>query len=86
MNTPWSMAVGWGSLLLAGGSAYYFAKKDINNRRDLEHKKRLANTGGVTYTASVQKDAHPSDPGGVIRGPEDRYRLVTRGSTGTRDK
>ncbi|KAI7946258.1 hypothetical protein MJO29_010785 [Puccinia striiformis f. sp. tritici] len=33
MNTPQSMALGWGLLLVAGGGGLYFAKKDINERR-----------------------------------------------------
>lgn len=33
MNTPGSMALGWGLLLVAGGGGLYFAKKDINQRR-----------------------------------------------------
>ncbi|EGG09101.1 uncharacterized protein MELLADRAFT_104391 [Melampsora larici-populina 98AG31] len=33
MNTPGSMALGWGLLIVAGGGGLYFAKKDINQRR-----------------------------------------------------
>ncbi|RAL61583.1 hypothetical protein DID88_009621 [Monilinia fructigena] len=33
MNTIKSFWVGWGSLCVAGGSAYYFAKKSINADR-----------------------------------------------------
>ncbi|KAH9456837.1 hypothetical protein MJO28_011034 [Puccinia striiformis f. sp. tritici] len=33
MNTPQSMALGWGLLLVAGGGGLYLAKKDINERR-----------------------------------------------------
>ncbi|WAQ88080.1 hypothetical protein PtA15_9A205 [Puccinia triticina] len=33
MNTPGSMALGWGLLLVAGGGGLYLAKKDINERR-----------------------------------------------------
>lgn len=47
MNTPYSMALGWGTLLLAGGVSYYYAKKDINDRRDREHQKRMVHTSGI---------------------------------------
>ncbi|KTW29978.1 uncharacterized protein T551_01922 [Pneumocystis jirovecii RU7] len=33
MNKPWSMALGWASLIATAGIGYYFAKKDINARR-----------------------------------------------------
>ncbi|OBT85893.1 hypothetical protein VE02_04497 [Pseudogymnoascus sp. 03VT05] len=33
MNTVKSFWVGWGSLCVAGGAAYYFAKKSINADR-----------------------------------------------------
>ncbi|KZT23737.1 hypothetical protein NEOLEDRAFT_1179949 [Neolentinus lepideus HHB14362 ss-1] len=33
MNSPQSMAVGWGSLVLAAGVSFYYAKKNIDERR-----------------------------------------------------
>ena len=33
MNTRGSVAFGWGILCLAGGGAYYFAKRSINSDR-----------------------------------------------------
>jgi hypothetical protein len=33
MNTVRSVWLGWGTLMVAGASAYYFAKKDINTHR-----------------------------------------------------
>jgi hypothetical protein len=33
MNTKASVAYGWGILVLAGGGAYYFAKRSINSER-----------------------------------------------------
>jgi len=39
MNTAKSVWLGWGTLMVAGGTAYYFAKRDINAyRRDQELK------------------------------------------------
>ncbi|OBT68886.1 hypothetical protein VE03_02152 [Pseudogymnoascus sp. 23342-1-I1] len=48
MNTVKSFWAGWGSLCLAGGAAYYFAKKSINADRQTrfqeaeEKRRRLA--------------------------------------------
>ncbi|KAF1997024.1 hypothetical protein P154DRAFT_537533 [Amniculicola lignicola CBS 123094] len=46
MNTVKSVYYGWGSLILAGGGAYYFAKKSINADRAAkaaaDREKRLA--------------------------------------------
>lgn len=42
-------------MLFAGGIAYYYAKKDINDRRDREHKKRVAHTSGVASTYDSMK-------------------------------
>ncbi|GBC04605.1 hypothetical protein RclHR1_05770013 [Rhizophagus clarus] len=33
MNTPGSMILGWAALIVAGGGAFYYAKKDIDARR-----------------------------------------------------
>lgn len=39
MNTVRSVWLGWGTLMVAGGTAFYFAKKDINvHRREQELK------------------------------------------------
>src|SRR5579859_7841962 len=39
MNTVRSVWLGWGTLMVAGATAYYFAKKDINaHRREQELK------------------------------------------------
>jgi len=39
MNSAKSVWLGWGTLMVAGGTAYYFAKKDINAyRREQELK------------------------------------------------
>ncbi|KAF2871097.1 hypothetical protein BDV95DRAFT_573281 [Massariosphaeria phaeospora] len=46
MNTVRSVYYGWATLIVAGGGAYYFAKRSINADRaakvDAEHKRRLA--------------------------------------------
>ncbi|KAK2743536.1 hypothetical protein FQN57_004833 [Myotisia sp. PD_48] len=38
MNTIRSTWIGWGSLCVAGGGAYYFAKKSINADRQTRHE------------------------------------------------
>lgn len=95
MNTPYSMAIGWGSLLLAGGTAYYWAKKDINERRDSEHRRRLQNTSGL----ALGRGANTAGPHGLETNPgvdpnpppavestEKRYRLVSGTAAQGRDK
>ncbi|KAL0636829.1 hypothetical protein Q9L58_004187 [Maublancomyces gigas] len=42
MNTIKSFWVGWGSLIVAGGGAYYFAKIQINADRREKYLKRVA--------------------------------------------
>jgi len=37
MNTVKSFWLGWGSLIVAGGGAYYYAKKEINADRRAKH-------------------------------------------------
>ena len=88
------MAIGWGSLLLAGGTAYYWAKNDINDRRDREHRKRLQNTSGLALgrgTSSAGPHGLETNPGvdpAVPTAPkeEPRYRLVSGTSAQGRDK
>ncbi|CAI6305756.1 unnamed protein product [Periconia digitata] len=45
MNTVKSVYYGWGTLIVAGGGAYFFAKRSINAERaakaEAEHQKRL---------------------------------------------
>ncbi|EFP78271.1 uncharacterized protein PGTG_04227 [Puccinia graminis f. sp. tritici CRL 75-36-700-3] len=44
MNTPGTMALGWGLLLVAGGGGLYFAKKDINERRRDQARRGIRST------------------------------------------
>ncbi|KAI1342219.1 hypothetical protein F5Y15DRAFT_334795 [Xylariaceae sp. FL0016] len=41
MNTIRSFWLGWGSLCVAGGGAYYFAKKSINADRAARHEESV---------------------------------------------
>ncbi|TFY66539.1 hypothetical protein EVG20_g4542 [Dentipellis fragilis] len=36
MNTPKTLALGWGSLIAVAGVSFYYAKKNINERRKLQ--------------------------------------------------
>ncbi|KAE9364350.1 hypothetical protein N431DRAFT_388369 [Stipitochalara longipes BDJ] len=54
MNTVRSFWVGWGTLCVAGGAAYYFAKKEINQERatkfEAEQRRRRIQES-LEYTA-----------------------------------
>jgi len=41
MNTIRSTWIGWGTLCLAGGGSYYFAKRQINADRQARHQEEL---------------------------------------------
>ncbi|KAF8324848.1 uncharacterized protein EI90DRAFT_3074107 [Cantharellus anzutake] len=56
MNTPQSMAIGWGTLLIAGVGSFYFAKKEIDERR------RLQRDAGVRPTEKKQWYERLDDP------------------------
>ncbi|POS83950.1 hypothetical protein EPUL_004060 [Erysiphe pulchra] len=68
MNTVKSFWVGWGALCVAGGGAYYFAKKSINAdkmaRFEAEQKrKRFQNSlnHSSTKTATNSNDIEPKN-------------------------
>ncbi|CCU82078.1 hypothetical protein BGHDH14_bgh06841 [Blumeria hordei DH14] len=65
MNTVKSFWVGWGALCVAGGGAYYFAKKSINaekmERFEAEQKrKRLQNSFGNPPPRTALLDGNSS--------------------------
>ncbi|KAI1751634.1 hypothetical protein F4782DRAFT_181240 [Xylaria castorea] len=67
MNTVKSFWLGWGSLCVAGGGAYYFAKKSINADRaqrfeEAQRKKRMIDSlEDPTKPASTSSVAPPSN-------------------------
>lgn len=66
MNTVRSVGYGWATLIVAGGGAYYFAKKNINAdrqaRAEAERRKRQTQRElEASYTSSL----NPSPPGSV---------------------
>ncbi|EOD52978.1 hypothetical protein BKCO1_3000050 [Neofusicoccum parvum] len=73
MNTIRSTAYGWGILIVAGGGAYYFAKKEINaeraekaaaDRRKREMQQRLEaqafSNGGANPSHEASQDPAPT--------------------------
>ncbi|KAM0723482.1 hypothetical protein Q7P37_000469 [Cladosporium fusiforme] len=81
MNTKASVAYGWGVLILAGGGAYYFAKKSINadreeraaamERRRLSSRPLRSSDLGPSSKASsgVQDRPSPSQEGAADPAP-----------------
>ncbi|KAA6406549.1 MAG: hypothetical protein FRX48_09714 [Lasallia pustulata] len=56
MNTIRSTWIGWGSLIIAGGGAYYFAKRSVNADRAARHEadlKRRRLTESLEYSAKA---------------------------------
>ncbi|KAL2167156.1 hypothetical protein VTG60DRAFT_1646 [Thermothelomyces hinnuleus] len=56
MNTVKSFWMGWGSLCVAGGAAYYFAKKNINADRQSrleEQRRKKAMIESLEYSENV---------------------------------
>ncbi|KAK4044785.1 hypothetical protein C8A01DRAFT_30966 [Parachaetomium inaequale] len=56
MNTVRSFWLGWGSLCVAGGAAYYFAKQSINADRQSrlqEQRKKKAMVDSLEYSENV---------------------------------
>ncbi|KAL1645778.1 hypothetical protein SLS58_003662 [Diplodia intermedia] len=82
MNTIRSTAYGWGVLIVAGGGAYYFAKKEINaeraekaaaDRRKRELQARLesqAFTGGSSNGGANPSQEASQDPAPTRHAPE----------------
>jgi hypothetical protein len=63
--------IGWGTLIVAGGGAYYFAKKEINADRAARHEKqmrgksraaRLENSASFDTPSPTTKSTHQTNP------------------------
>lgn len=59
MNTPGSMALGWGLLLVAGGGGLYLAKKDINERRREMARRGIRPTDTREWHERIAADQKP---------------------------
>ncbi|KAK8173451.1 hypothetical protein IWX90DRAFT_484402 [Phyllosticta citrichinensis] len=68
MNTIRSTAYGWGILIVAGGGAYFFAKKQINNERaekavaDRKKREMLARLEAASAEAAHSANTNGSNP------------------------
>lgn len=71
--------------MFAGGIAYYFAKKDINARRDEAHRRRLAHTPSASSNEAGQ--SYVSEiVGGAPDYTKQKYRIATGQATEGRDR
>ncbi|KAB2578262.1 hypothetical protein DBV05_g3244 [Lasiodiplodia theobromae] len=87
MNTVRSTAYGWGVLIVAGGGAYYFAKKEINAERaekaaaDRRKREMQARLEAQAYGNGSNGGANPSqeasqDPAPTRHAPENAGQQV----------
>ncbi|KAF2841205.1 hypothetical protein M501DRAFT_1000372 [Patellaria atrata CBS 101060] len=79
MNTLRSVGYGWGVLILAGGGAYYFAKKSINAdraERAAAERERRARWEDVEYNnpspARMNQPATQYSPSSVSQGGKNK--------------
>ncbi|KAH9810825.1 hypothetical protein DFH28DRAFT_901847 [Melampsora americana] len=63
MNTPGSMALGWGLLIVAGGGGLYFAKKDINQRRREQARIGMRSDDKLEWHQRLDEKTPASKPG-----------------------
>ncbi|KAI0881119.1 uncharacterized protein GGS22DRAFT_173382 [Annulohypoxylon maeteangense] len=84
MNTVKSFWMGWGSLCLAGGGAYYFAKKSINADRTArleESRRKKQMMDSLEHSENVpSKPLSASTMGGSLNGNGHPARTDTAGS------
>ncbi|KAG7417791.1 hypothetical protein DER46DRAFT_654657 [Fusarium sp. MPI-SDFR-AT-0072] len=94
MNTVKSFWLGWGSLCVAGGGAYYFAKQQINADRQAKmeaHRKKrqmienLETTEGNGSPARIDSTGSPSqeassDPAPTRHAPETESQRIAEKS------
>lgn len=63
MNNPRSVAVGWVSLLVAGGISFYYAKKEIDQRRRSQREQSRRPTEiREWYEKTSDSPADPTKP------------------------
>ncbi|KAK7684564.1 hypothetical protein QCA50_012511 [Cerrena zonata] len=62
MNTPQSMFLGWGSLIVAAGASYYWAKKGIDERRSQQAKAGSRPTDKLDWRARIEKQKESPAP------------------------
>ncbi|KAH8103069.1 hypothetical protein BXZ70DRAFT_1006235 [Cristinia sonorae] len=57
MNTARSSALGWGSLVLAAGVSYMWARKGIDERRKEQEAAGTRSTEKLDWRARIERDA-----------------------------
>ncbi|KAL7945413.1 hypothetical protein V8C42DRAFT_56617 [Trichoderma barbatum] len=70
MNTVKSFWLGWGSLCVAGGGAYYFAKQQIRADRQAKleaYHQRIAANKALEYEAAIASAGAGTNNGGPAR-------------------
>ncbi|UKZ72739.1 hypothetical protein TrVFT333_000373 [Trichoderma virens FT-333] len=70
MNTVKSFWLGWGSLCVAGGGAYYFAKQQIRADRQAKleaHRQKIAANKAFEYEATAASAGAGTNNGGPAR-------------------
>ncbi|OCL03493.1 hypothetical protein AOQ84DRAFT_381577 [Glonium stellatum] len=77
MNTIRSVGYGWGVLIVAGGGAYYFAKKSINADRQAkaeaeQRKRQMQRELETSYAISSQSSSSGSFASKAIAKPGSR--------------
>ncbi|KAH8591490.1 hypothetical protein B0O99DRAFT_598078 [Bisporella sp. PMI_857] len=92
MNTVKSFWVGWGSLCIAGGGAYFFAKRSINadraarfekeqEKRRIQQQYEYQATGGIPSDQSASPSQESSiDPAPTRHAPISERQKVTEKS------
>jgi len=55
MNTIRSTWIGWGTLCIAGGGAYYYAKKSVNADRAARHEAGMKRKAQMTAMEAEQR-------------------------------
>ncbi|KAI5778673.1 hypothetical protein EDC01DRAFT_329561 [Geopyxis carbonaria] len=86
MNTVKSFWVGWGSLIVAGAGAYYYAKKEINADRREKYLKRQQSQyeqNMLQYSSGTDDDGHSNpakeatnDPAPTRHAPQNEEQSV----------
>ncbi|KAI0828593.1 hypothetical protein BC628DRAFT_1363410 [Trametes gibbosa] len=56
MNTPQTMLLGWGSLIVAAGASYYYARKSINERRVIQEARGQRPSEKLDWRSRIEQD------------------------------
>ncbi|KAJ9206282.1 hypothetical protein DTO271D3_9035 [Paecilomyces variotii] len=76
MNTVRSTWFGWGALCVAGGGAYYFAKKSINADRASRHEAELRRKASLAAAEYQERRSAPT-PSSLSSAPPNKTPVPT---------